>query len=176
MKKILLVGAIALASATLATSANASDGTITFTGKVVGTTCTINGGTSDFTVTLPTVSTSALASTGAVAGRTPFQINLTGCQGEESIVSVHFESGSLTEDGKLIVSPGDDAAENVVVGLLNNQHNRIVVGDKPGNQGSQAVTIANGAATLNYFAEYEAVGSVVAGDVNTQVLYSLIYQ
>ena len=57
--------------------ANASDGTITINGLVLGTTCNINGGTSSFTVTLPTVKTTDFVS--SVAGKTQFDLNLTDC-------------------------------------------------------------------------------------------------
>ncbi|MBK3787244.1 type 1 fimbrial protein, partial [Paraburkholderia aspalathi] len=51
MKKTLLSTLLAAASiAMLAPAAHAADGTITFNGSVVGTTCTINSGTPNFTV------------------------------------------------------------------------------------------------------------------------------
>nr|WP_242880400.1 fimbrial protein [Stenotrophomonas maltophilia] len=78
MHKINLIAALMLAAAPLA--ANAADGTITFNGKVTDKTCTISTpGGKDFAVNLPTVSKNTLATAGAVAGRTPFAINLTKC-------------------------------------------------------------------------------------------------
>ncbi|HDR9585873.1 TPA: type 1 fimbrial protein [Burkholderia stabilis] len=62
--------------------AHAVHGTITFTGAVTAQTFTINGngtGSKDFTVALPSVSTSALPAAGRVAGQTPFNITLTKC-------------------------------------------------------------------------------------------------
>ena len=63
MKKTILSAALAAVMGVVAfapQNAKASDGTITFNGKITAQTCTIagNGGGSSFTVTLPTVSTS----------------------------------------------------------------------------------------------------------------------
>lgn len=58
-------------------SAFAVDGTITINGQITDTTCTISvdGGSNDATVTLPTVSSTTLGAAGATAGATPFTID-----------------------------------------------------------------------------------------------------
>ena len=66
IKRAMVVAGITTAMA-LPLATQASDGTITFTGGVTANTCTVkvNGaGTGDGTVTLPTVSTSALTNAG----------------------------------------------------------------------------------------------------------------
>ncbi|PRE84487.1 fimbrial protein, partial [Burkholderia gladioli] len=75
MAKMLLLGGLCFSPFVFA-----ADGTITFMGNVTAQTCTINGngsGSKNFTVTLPTVSASSLATAGATAGATPFNIALT---------------------------------------------------------------------------------------------------
>ncbi|WP_226118695.1 fimbrial protein [Burkholderia sp. AU33545] len=167
-----------------ASAAYASDGTITINGSVVASTCTINGGQGDVTVNLPTVATTALASPGTVAGRTPFTLALTNCttgNGSPTKVGVAFEAGANVDltTGRLKLNAGSEAApaaSNVQINVLNDQQQPIKVGFQ-GDQGSQMVAIGNdGSATLNYFAEYYATGAVTAGAANSKVQYSLTYQ
>ncbi|MES3619397.1 fimbrial protein [Enterobacter hormaechei] len=84
ISKLSAVLALAVSTAAISSfSAQATDGTITFNGRVTDQTCTISTpGGKDFTVTLPTVSASTLAAQSATAGRTPFAINLSDCSKE----------------------------------------------------------------------------------------------
>ncbi|MFM0727326.1 fimbrial protein [Paraburkholderia strydomiana] len=172
--------ATALAAAfTMPAVSHAADGTITFTGQITSQTCTIsgNGGGKNFTVTLPTVSTSALATAGTTAGRTPFNIALSNCTPNSGNVSTYFEPGATvdTTTGQLVNASG--TATNVEVGLLNGDSSAITLGAAQASQNSKAVALASGAATLKYFAQYVATnGASTAGTVNTTVMYSIVYQ
>lgn len=172
-----LAAVIAVAAVVPAVS-HAADGTITFTGQITSQTCTIsgNGGGKNFTVTLPTVSTSALATAGTTAGRTPFNIALSNCTPNSGNVSTYFEPGATvdTTTGQLINASG--TATNVEVGLLNSDSSVITLGAAQASQNSKVVALASGAATLKYFAQYVATnGASTAGTVNTTVMYSIIY-
>ncbi|KWH29309.1 type 1 fimbrial protein [Burkholderia stagnalis] len=166
--------------------AMAADGEIAFTGKVLATTCSIGAGggatgNKNMTVKLPSVSAGALASAGNVAGRTPFSIVLSGCTGDSTKVSTVFEPGDTVDagSGRLnLVSGGeaDTVAKNVQINLLNDKQQPIAAGYPGAQQNSQVVALTDGAATLNYFAEYYATGKSVAGSANTRVQYSLDYQ
>lgn len=166
--------------------AMAADGELAFNGKVLSTTCSIGAGggatgSKNLTVKLPSVSTSTLAAAGNVAGRTPFSIVLSGCTGDSTKVSTVFEPGDTIDaaSGRLnLVSAGadDTVAKNVQINLLNDKQKPIVAGAAAGQQNSQQVTLTNGGATLNYFAEYYATDKAVAGSANTRVQYSLDYQ
>lgn len=70
ISKLSAVLALAVSTAAISSfSAQATDGTITFNGRVTDQTCTISTpGGKDFTVTLPTVSASTLAAQSATAG------------------------------------------------------------------------------------------------------------
>lgn len=165
--------------AALPMTAHASDGTITFNGSITGQTCTINGGSGagDFTVTLPTVSASALSSPGQTAGRTPFNIVLTGCTPGTGNVHAFFESGSTTDatTGDLILDAG--GASFVQIGLLNHADgSSIKAGFADASQNSKAVALNSGAATLSYDAQYVATGVATAGAANSSVLYDIVYQ
>lgn len=171
-----MITAAALAAA-LPMAAHAADGTITFTGTIVSQTCTINGngsGSKDFTVALPTVSASALNGAGQTAGRTPFNIQLTGCSGTGN-VHAYFESGATTDAGTGNLKLNAGGADQVQIGLLNDDLSPIAMGAADASQNSHAVAIATGAATLPYFAEYVATGVATAGAANSSVMYTLVY-
>lgn len=176
-----LIYTLVLAGAATATQfASAADGTITFSGNVTAQTCTINGNGSssnNFTVTLPTVSTSALASAGQTAGRTPFSIALTACTPASGNVRVYFEPGPTvdTSTGNLILASG--GATNVQIGLLNADLTAIKLGAADASQNSKSVAIsATGAATLPFYAQYFSTGTATAGAANSSVMYTLAYQ
>ncbi|WP_307873385.1 fimbrial protein [Burkholderia sp. Se-20378] len=176
----------------LASAANAADGTITFTGNVTAATCKIDGtaagATSNKSVPMPTVSSGALNQEGAVAGRTAFGFQLSGCavdtettKGNPTKVQIAFENATnVTPDGKLSLDKGTaeaPEAQNVVLQILNDQQNPVVVGANAENQNSQVVTIgSDGGAKLNFFAEYRATGVATGGSANSKVQYSVVYQ
>jgi major type 1 subunit fimbrin (pilin) len=172
----MIAAAVAMAAA-LPMASHAADGTITFTGNVTAQTCTINGGAKDFSVNLPTVSASSLATAGETAGRTPFSIQLTNCTSGSGNVHTFFESGATTDlqTGNLIVDAG--GASNVQIGLLNGADaSPIKAGFADASQNSASVAISNGAATLPYFAQYVATGAATAGAANSNVMYTIAYQ
>lgn len=158
----------------------AADGTITFTGEITDTTCVIAGdGTvgSNFEVTLPTVSTTALSAAGRTAGAKAFDISLgtTGSPCAATNVGVNFEPGPNIDaaTGMLRNATGGDYATNVQVAILNNASVKIDLRD---NTNSQIVPVTGGIAVLNYTGQYEAVGGgATAGDVSTSVQYSITY-
>jgi major type 1 subunit fimbrin (pilin) len=179
MKNIRLSTFIATAAlAALPLASHASDGTITFKGAITSQTCTISGGGqgNNFSVTLPTLSTSSLTADGATAGSTPFTITLTNCTPNSGNVSTYFETGATVDikSGQLANAQG--TATNVEVRLLNSDQSQIVLGQAQANQNSHSGTISAGSATLNYSAEYAATGgAATAGSVLTDVTYSMSY-
>ncbi|ONN48697.1 fimbrial protein [Acinetobacter genomosp. 33YU] len=91
MKKLIFIAATSIFN--IAT-AQAADGTITINGLVTDNTCTIDTGDKNLTVNLPTVSSQSLKNVGDIAGRTPFQINLTNCASAGK-VATYFEPGAI---------------------------------------------------------------------------------
>ncbi|RQR53132.1 type 1 fimbrial protein [Burkholderia sp. Bp9125] len=194
MKKIALMMSAAGLAFMAMNAAHASDGKIEFAGSVVASTCQVNGGTKDLTVTLPQASTNQLTAVGATAGRTPFTLALSGCttdskDGEgQSIsapvkkVSVAFEPGATVDlgSGRLKLQ-GDGAAGNVQIQILNDQYKAIKIGADSKDQGVQIADIdtsesGTGTATLQFAAEYYATSATVTGgSANSHVTYSLTY-
>ncbi|WP_396616064.1 fimbrial protein [Lysobacter soli] len=187
MSKTLISAALFAAIGFTSSAATAADGKITFTGTISDVTCTIkggdntDGGTSNFTVKLPTVSTTALASSGQSAGDTPFSVVVggsgqTGCTNGK-IAKMWFESSTPTIDaarGGRLKNTAAGGATNVLVGLLNKAGATIDLSTNAGGEGSKE-QIADNTATLKYTAQYYATGAATAGDVNTYVNYSVVY-
>ncbi|MFC3625496.1 fimbrial protein [Vogesella amnigena] len=175
MKKLSSVLAIGMVLA--ASSAFASDGTINITGEVSAVTCTINSGTKNITVNLPKVPTTALPS-GQTAGRTQFQIALTGCTNSTGkSARAYFEPGTgsgVSAVGRLL---NTGTATNVSLELLDSNYALINPNDnidKP--QSAQLVPLVSGAGTLTYYAQYYSFGTVTPGSVNASINYSIHYQ
>jgi major type 1 subunit fimbrin (pilin) len=201
IKRALAAAGIATAMA-LPLSTQASDGTITFTGAVTASTCTlkVNGaGTGDGAVALPTVDTSALtnaATATKTAAGTFFSIGLTNCTAATDLlpgpaapttVAIYFEAGPNVDvaTGGLI----NGGTSNVEVNLYN-ASNATVIGTqiKPGtstNTTSYAtpLALATYVATAGplqwFYAGYSTAANggnaASAGSVSTSVTYSLVY-
>ena len=175
MTKSLIASLLAVA-ALVPAACFAADGTITFNGSITAQTCTINGGTSNFTVNLPKVSTTAFAATGAKAGATRFTIALTNCTPASGNARAFFEAGPNvdTTTGRLKIAAG--GAANVQVGLATTAGADIVIGAASGSQNTTYVPIASGSANLDYLAQYVSTGAVAAGAVTTSVTYTIEFQ
>lgn len=189
MKKTLISAALVAAfGLTAIGNAAAADGKITFTGMITDVTCTVKGGTGtdgaaqNFTVALPTVSTTALNAVDKVAGETPFEVILgasgqTGCTNGK-IASLRFEplSSPVNQATGRLVNQAAGGATQVEVELLNKAKAPINLYTNAGGAGSEE-TIAGNTATLKYGAQYHAtVGASTAGAVNTFVNYSVTYR
>ena len=194
IKRAMLAAGIVTTMA-LPLTGQASDGTITFTGAVTASTCTlsvnsgVNAGTA--TVALPTVDTAALTNTGAgtTAAGTFFSVGVTGCNGVADIgsgtpaaptsVAIYFEAGPNVDEatGGLINTV---AGSNVEVNLYNASGSTIVGTQiQPGTPTHQpvALTIASGG-TQWFYAGYSTAGAGIAataGAVSTSITYSLVY-
>jgi major type 1 subunit fimbrin (pilin) len=184
MKRLITItGAIALAG--LVSHAYAADGTINFAGNVSNVTCTIAaaGGNTSGTVTLPTVTQSALKAVGDTAGTTQFSIKLSSCVGTPAPTkaAAWFETGSeVNAAGRVITTIGGTPTDALTIALYNmGSATPIVIGQGDGSLGSSGASfdITSGGATLNYQAKYyaEKVG-VTAGAVIGKVNYTIQYQ
>ena len=195
IKRAMLAAGIVTTMA-LPLTGQASDGTITFTGAVTASTCTlsINGGTNagTATVALPTVDRAALTGTGAgtTAAGTFFSVGVTGCSGVADIgsgtpaapttVAIYFEAGPNVDEatGGLINAV---SGSNVEVNLYNASGSTIVGTQiQPGTPTHQPapLTIASGG-TQWFYAGYSTAGAGIAataGAVSTSITYSLVYQ
>jgi major type 1 subunit fimbrin (pilin) len=175
--------------------ASAADGKITFNGEITNVTCTITGGgaatgSGDITVKLPTVSASALSKDGATAGNTPFSLVLSGANctdGKTAALWVETnQTPALDNATNALRNQQSGGATNVEVRMLNAANNNpillgindyVVNGQQVIAANNQpAATIAGNTATLNYVAQYLAVGAAsTPGLVTTYLTYSMQY-
>jgi major type 1 subunit fimbrin (pilin) len=168
--------------------AHAADGTITFTGTVSNTTCSINGvasgAPSDLSVALPEVSAGTLSTAGAVAGTsspTQMVLALSGCTGGATKAIANFENGPTVDQttGNLAnqTAAGSGGAGNVEVRLLNASLLPINITTGTNNDiANDGATITSGSGNLKYFAQYYSTGAATPGAVNTSVQYTMQYQ
>lgn len=197
MKKIVLSSLLAIAAVPVISQA--ATGTITFTGNVTAQTCQVTGNTSaasDFTITMPNVSTSLLARDGQVASsnNNGIMLKLTGCSrktaSSDGAVRARFESGTNVDAAtKRLKNTG--TATNVQVGLVNPDGSDIQIGTSDQSAGNPWVNITGGSyntatpavdqntgtATLQYGYKYVATGGAAgAGTVVSTVQYSIDFQ
>lgn len=171
--KIRVLATVAAAIA-LAQGAYASDGTITFNGALTNATCTITGGGNQ-TVTLPTLSTATLATTGATAGGTLFSISVSACTAGLTTATAYFEAGANTDltTGRL---KSTGTAGNVEIQVLNADGTVVnLSGASVAAQGATPAALVASAGTQNFIAQYYAMGATTAGSVASSVTYSMVY-
>lgn len=162
------------------TSAWASDGDVTFNGKIIDSACTVSGvngsGKTGTIVTLPDVTTGAFDAASKMAGITPFTIDLTGCDiTTMSNATVHFSGTADTADTTILKNT--KATNGVGVALLENDGVTLV--DINTGKYSKPQTLATGANSLKFKAAYKAnttVASVAAGDVQSSAVFDVSYQ
>ncbi|WP_158906725.1 fimbrial protein [Burkholderia sp. L27(2015)] len=170
-------------------SSFAADGTITFVGSVISSTCNVNsagaGNQGDKTVTLPPVAEDTLKSPGAVAGTTPLIITLQGCGNatyHNAYAVWELNNAPVDLNGNLQNIATTLPATGVAIQLLNNglvpinlrNSNNGVPGPSTGE--TAATLDASGNGTLNYYAQYYANAAAVAGAVSSRIQFSIAYQ
>ncbi|WP_342316336.1 fimbrial protein [Lysobacter sp. FW306-1B-D06B] len=183
MKKssIAMVTALLVGSATA--PAFAADGSITFNGEILDSTCTVtggagtDGGVKDLTVTLPTIQKAALAAANQVAGETPFTIVIggagqTGCVNGKTAKLWWEQSGSDIDTATGRLKNNGGSATNVQIDVKNSAGASINFAT---NANPSTAVIAGNTATLNYAAQYYATAAATAGTVTSKVIYSVAY-
>lgn len=142
--------------------------------------CSVGTGTSDFTVTLPTVMARDLASAGMTAGRTPFAVTLN-CQ-SGTTVSLALQATQLAKHGGTTLASvmantttGSGAAKNVGLQLRDGTNKVISF-----NTSTRTVTVSagstpNGAFPVPFYVEYYALGAATVGSVQTTATYTITY-
>lgn len=174
MKKVIFAAVSGLALMG-AQSAYAADGQITITGEVVDAACDIavNGGASDATVQLPSVSKSSLANAGDIAGSTPVMMSLSNCPVSGS-VRAFFEAMNVDQATGNLVNLG--TAQNVQVQFANTAGLAIDMRNQDQNMFTAFVDDAGvGRADMQYNVQYVATDAAVAGTVDTVASYTLEY-
>ncbi|MEO7067204.1 MAG: fimbrial protein [Rhodanobacter sp.] len=181
-KKLLSTALFAVIAATsIVTTAQASDGTINITGKVVGQTCKVEGaafGTpASKTVPLALVLAPVLSAAGNTANKTAFSLNITGCDSALTTVQTQFSGTNIDATTGNLKLTGATPATNVQIQLLNASSAVMPLnGASATAQNSQTVNLTAGAATMSYYAQYIAVGGAAGvGLANSSVEFTMNY-
>lgn len=144
------------------------------TTNVTSVSCTTKGPT----VVLPTVSLNALASNGATAGSTPFELDVTGCPAglavAISLSGTPASSGGapIAASSGIVQSLGTDP--NVAVQVLDGV--TLAPVDIGGTQAKSMGTAQTGVPLISrYYARYYAVSPAAGGTVAASLTYTLTY-
>ncbi|WP_287877094.1 fimbrial protein [Aquitalea sp.] len=184
MKKLIAL-ASTVAMAAIASNAYAYDGTVNFKGNISNVTCTIvaAGGSTIGTVTLPTVTQSALKAVGDTAGTTQFSIQLSNCSGTPAPTkaAAWFESGpEVNAAGRVLTSVAGTPTEALSIAIYNmGRSTPIVIGQGDGSLGSSGspFDITAAGTTLKYQAKYYAEKTgIPVGAVEGKVNYTIQYE
>lgn len=154
-----------------------SNNTIKFQGEVAEQTCMvdINGTANTPVVLLPTVSTSNLNQVNAVAGKTNFTINLTGCNIaiQDTKIGSVFQGMNVTSAGNL---GNVGTAQNVAIQLLD--ANGAPIRMSGGSVSVPGITLVAGStsASQDLAAQYiTEEGRATAGSVIASAQYAITY-
>ena len=172
MNKKLIVCTLLACSAFSALS-HAADGTINFTGTITDAACTVTPGTANQTVTMGTVSSTALANVGDTAAPTRFDIVLTNCPATATSAVVKFDGPTDGNNSSLIaLTSGAGTAEGVAIGVYEGDAATLIpVGSRSVSKPLSPVADT----TFNFFAKYVATAPVVAGSGNAVSDFTVIY-
>lgn len=152
-------------------AAQAADGTVTITGSLAATTCSVK--TPSVTVQLPTgVATGSLAKPGDRAGLTTFNIELTGCYGYSGITPKFDQASANITSGGRLANAG--TATNVEIELAS-ADGTVPLNLKLGDYAVKA-DIVNGAGKATFGAQYYSLGGATAGSAITTIGFTLLYQ
>ncbi len=133
--------------------------------------CSVNTDSQNLTVTLPTVSTGALATSGATAGRTPFKINLT-CQSGLTVSITMSTANPASATGVIAPTTGSSYAKNVGVQVLNSGGTPVTF-----NSAQTVGASPNGTLTIPFFAQYYATAAPTgSGQVAGTATFTMSYQ
>ena len=180
-----LVVAMGLAAAGVASAQSANGGTITFTGSVTDSTCTIsggggtNGGTGNFTVALDSVAATDLAAAGVTANAKPFTVTIGGpgqgtcLDGKVATLSFLTSSPQIDAATGALTNALAGQATNTEIQLMDSTGAPINLADPSYSVNSPA--IANNTAQINLQAQYYATGAATSGLVSTSVVYAIAY-
>ena len=141
--------------------------------------CTVNAGSKDFTVTLPTVGVAALPALGSTAGRTRFNINLTCVPGTN--VTISFDPSASFNDAQGIIrgpTSGGTNSRGIGIQLINGAGTAPV----PLNAAVSLGVTPSAAWSVPFHAQYyrtnggTGTNSFRAGNVTASAQFTLTYK
>ncbi|MEV8522123.1 fimbrial protein [Dyella marensis] len=159
-------------------SGEQSDWTIATTiSKPAATTCTVAN--SSISVTMPTVSGTAMSSVGDVSAPTSFQIGLNCSAGATLFMTLTDNSAPSNTSDKLTATP-DSTAKGVALQVFRTDGTTVSYGPDsslPGTTNQHLIgATPNGALQIPFTVKYLRTGAVSAGSLNGKATFTLSYQ
>jgi major type 1 subunit fimbrin (pilin) len=173
MKQILLTVLVAGSSLIAQNMAHASDGTVSFSGNIISTACTVDAGSANMKVTLGDVVSSSLASSGSKSSPTAFQIKLTECPDSVANVAVKFDGASDAVNTDLLKLDPGQTATNVGIEIADVSGTPIPLHTL--SPLFPVDTVAH-TAVLDLTGRYVATGAAGAGTANGTSQFTINYQ
>lgn len=175
-KSLLALTITAMLSAGSALASTTSGGTVNFNGKLVTSACAISANSANIDVDMGEVRTAALVAAGSeTSSAKAFSITLEDCDiSASNTVAVTFSGTPDTSDADSLAAGsngGSGSAQNVAIRLYDELGNLVRLGDP-----AAAVSLRNGANTLNFSAKYYSpLGNATAGDASAVATYTVTY-
>lgn len=138
--------------------------------QIAPTTCAVTTASQNLAVTLPTVSTKALAANGATAGRTRFDLTYTCQTGANANITLDTTSPSAVATGLVAPTTGAGYATNVGVQLLDRNQAPVPFATAQ----SQGAT-PNGTMSIPFYAQYYRINTPGSGQVKAVVTFTMTY-
>ncbi|MGT3828530.1 fimbrial protein [Enterobacter kobei] len=163
------------AASSFAADIEGANSIVNFTGKITASTCVIDTSASNLSVDFGEVSDQVLSAKDKTSAERSFNVSLTGCNAAEET-----REGGLT--GAYIKFKGETAGDvttlktgNETVGIQIKQAGKAVALN--GSAPTDVVNFDNGAATLNFTANYLQIADTVeTGEANAQADFTVYYQ
>ncbi|OLY73125.1 pilus assembly protein [Pseudomonas sp. ATCC PTA-122608] len=157
-------------------TASAANGTVSFTGEIVQSTCAVVSADQTKTVVLGKYPTSAFPKSGATSGAKAFSISLEKCEAGD--YTLRFDGNTPTGNPNLLAVTG--GATGVGVEILDN--NSAIVPITQDVVAPASVTVAAtgaspGTAVFNLRARYKSYqDAVTAGQANSNATFTIQYK
>lgn len=172
-----------LSIATAAFTATAADGTISFTGTILDSACTVDTDTVSKNVILGEIPKSSFKSAGDVAAATKFSIELKNCPGTVKTASIKFDGTPDLADSSILKLSSGQTAKGVGVAFFEEDGITPIPLATP----SKSVTLNSAfsdsqttpiiSTKMNFVAKYKATRAVVeAGTANATSDFTITYQ
>ena len=172
--KKVLIGSAMFAACSLF-NAQASDGSINFTGEVLDAACEVDvGASSALTVNLGKVQKSAFTGDGSTAAATKFTLKVSKCPETITKAVVKFDGTSYAGDNTVLaLTSGTGVATGVAIQLMD-AFNTVL----PLATASSPYTLVKDVENdLDFFARYVQKGAtVVAGKADATASFTIAYQ
>ncbi|MFS7221228.1 fimbrial protein [Rahnella inusitata] len=176
-KKSLVALGLLVAGYSMTASA-VSDNTISFQGEVSDQTCevTVNSDSAPV-VLMPTAAASALTTAGSVAGKTSFDIALSGCTAATTATTINtMFSGNLVDTANQGTLTNTGTATNVNLQLLDTDGSAIDLSSTwTSTKGELSLAETDTASSATFFVQYYATDAATAGTVAGSVEYAVSY-